>query len=57
MMENEIISIFMNYGIAGLILYVFYKMYTNELRELRKSIEANTQVIQKLINLIESKLK
>ena len=56
-MENELISIFMNYGIAGLILYVFYKMYTNELRELRKSIEANTQVIQKLINLIESKLK
>ena len=47
------ISVFLNYGIAGLILYVFYKLITNELRELRKAIEKLRETIDKQNILME----
>ena len=51
---------FMNYGIAGLILIVFYLLFKNELRELREAIYQLKVTQEKLITLLEviiSKLK
>jgi hypothetical protein len=44
--ETEILPIFFNYGIAGLILFVFYKLFSNELVLLRQTIsEMNSNII------------
>jgi hypothetical protein len=44
--ETEIFSVFLNYGIAGLILFVFYKLFSNELVLLRQTIsEMNNNII------------
>jgi hypothetical protein len=44
--ETEILPIFLNYGIAGLILFVFYKLFSNELVLLRQTIsEMNSNII------------
>jgi len=60
MLEETLINILANYGIAGLILYVFYKLFTNELNSLRKSIEKLSNAIEKnnmLISTLIEKLK
>jgi hypothetical protein len=57
MLENELISVFLNYGIAGLILYVFYKLMTNELKKLNESINNLSLKIERLTTLIERELE
>jgi len=60
MLEETLINILANYGIAGLILYVFYKLFTNELNSLRRSIEKLSNAIEKnnmLISTLIEKLK
>jgi nitrogen regulatory protein PII-like uncharacterized protein len=60
MLEDTLINILANYGIAGIILYVFYKLFTNELTDLRKSIEKLSDAIEKnniLISTLIEKLK
>jgi len=60
MLEETLINILANYGIAGLILYVFYKLFINELNSLRKSIEKLSNAIEKnnmLISTLIEKLK
>lgn len=52
-MEDQLVSIFMNYGIAGLILLVFYMLFKNELSQLRASIEKLDERIDKLAERIE----
>jgi hypothetical protein len=56
-LENELISIFLNYGIAGLILYVFYKLMSNELRKLNESINSLGLKIERLTVLLEKEVK
>jgi len=54
------LSVFMNYGIAGLILLVFYLLFKNELGRLREVIYQLKVTQEKLITLLEvtiSKLK
>jgi hypothetical protein len=57
MLENELLSIVMNYGIAGLVLYVFYKLMTNELKKLNDSINNLSLKIERLTALIERELE
>jgi len=60
MLEDTLLNILANYGIAGIILYVFYKLFTNELSDLRKSIERLSDAIEKnniLISTLIEKLK
>jgi hypothetical protein len=60
MLEDTLLNILANYGIAGIILYVFYKLFTNELSDLRKSIEKLSDAIEKnniLISTLIEKLK
>jgi len=47
------LSVFMNYGIAGLILLVFYLLFKNELGRLREAIYQLKVTQEKLITLLE----
>jgi hypothetical protein len=51
--EDQIITVFLNYGIAGLILLVFYMLFKNELTHLRNSIEKLDDKVDKLAEKIE----
>ena len=51
------LEILLNYGIAGLILYVFYRLISNELRELRRKIEELCERIDRLVVVIERSSK
>jgi hypothetical protein len=52
-LEDQLLMIFMNYGIAGLILFVFYMLFKNELSQLRASIEKLDDRIDNLAAKIE----
>jgi hypothetical protein len=51
--EDQLITIFLNYGIAGLILFVFYMLFKNELSQLRASIDKLDGRIDNLAAKIE----
>ena len=51
--EDQLVTIFLNYGIAGLILFVFYMLFKNELTQLRASIEKLDSRIDNLASKIE----
>ncbi|MEM0369042.1 MAG: hypothetical protein QXW45_06795 [Thermosphaera sp.] len=51
--EDQLATIFLNYGIAGLILFVFYKLFSNELSALRDSINQMNTNLTRLIDKIE----
>jgi hypothetical protein len=51
--EDQLITVFLNYGIAGLILFVFYMLFKNELTQLRASIEKLDGRIDNLAAKIE----
>jgi hypothetical protein len=59
-LEDQLITILVNYGLAGIVIYIFYMLFKNELCELRQSIEKLNdridqfgQKIERLIALIE----
>jgi hypothetical protein len=59
-LEDQLITILVNYGLAGIVIYIFYMLFKNELKELRQSIEKLNdkidqlnQRIERLITLIE----
>ena len=47
------VQAFLNYGIAGLILWVFYKLFSNELKSLKNAIEKLNVTIEKHNTLLE----
>ena len=47
------VSLFLNYGIAGVILLVFYLLMKNELSSLRDTIRQLSEVQQRLAIRIE----
>lgn len=50
-MNNDmIIQTLINYGLAGIVIFIFYKLITNELKELKESID---KLNDNLIKLIE----
>jgi hypothetical protein len=51
--EDQLVTIFLNYGIAGLILFVFYMLFKNELSQLRASIDKLDGRIDNLATKIE----
>jgi methyl-accepting chemotaxis protein len=55
--EDQLATIFLNYGIAGLILFVFYKLFSNELSQLRESINQMNTNLTRLIDKIEQILE
>ena len=53
MNEDQILTVLINYGLAGIVVYIFYTLFRNELRELKESIERLSDKIEKLIILLE----
>jgi len=51
------ISVFLNYGMAGLILLVFYMLFRNELASLKDAIENLRTTQEKLATLIDILIK
>jgi len=47
------LTVFLNYGIAGLILLVFYLLFKNELTSLRDTINQLRVTQEKMITLLE----
>jgi hypothetical protein len=59
-LEDQLVTILVNYGLAGIVIYIFYMLFKNELSELKQSIEKLndridqlSQKIERLIILIE----
>ncbi len=50
------IEIFLQYGIAGLILFVFYKLFSNELKHLKYTINKLEQSINYNFNRLYNQL-
>jgi len=46
--ENALIQYVVNYGLAGIVIYIFYRLISNELRELRVEIVKLREAIDKL---------
>jgi hypothetical protein len=55
-MEPDI-SVFLNYGMAGLILLVFYLLFRNELTSLKEAIENLRLTQEKLATLLDLLIK
>jgi len=51
------IDVFLNYGIAGLVLLVFYMLFRNELASLREAINNLRITQEKLATLLDLILK
>lgn len=54
---DQILTILINYGLAGIVIYIFYTLMKNELTELKESIDRLSDKIDKLIFLLESRRK
>ena len=50
---DQMLTILINYGLAGIVVYIFYTLFRNELHELKESIEKLSDKIEKLIILLE----
>lgn len=53
-MSEQIPNIILQYGLAGVVIYIFYKLFSNELRELRTSINELQKSIDELILYIKA---
>jgi low affinity Fe/Cu permease len=47
------VTILVNYGLAGVVIYIFYVLFKNELRDLKEAIERLDQRIDSLSEKIE----
>ena len=52
-LEDQLITILVNYGLAVVVVYIFYMLFKNELSELRQSIEKLNDKIEQLNQRIE----
>ena len=56
MLNNDsLLTILINYGLAGVVVYIFYRLISNELRELKDSIDKLRDTINELIKTIYEK--
>ena len=60
--NDSLLQILINYGLAGVVIYIFYHLITNHLQELKESIEKLNENVRelrdaviKLVTLLESK--
>jgi low affinity Fe/Cu permease len=52
-LEDQLLTILINYGLAGAVIYVFYNLFKNELRSLKRAIERLDERIRELSEKIE----
>jgi len=51
-LENALLQYIVNYGLAGVVIYIFYRLISNELRELKREITMLRESINKLTEKI-----
>ena len=44
----DLTQYFLQYGLAGIVIYIFYKLMSNELKELREEIKRFRKTVFKL---------
>jgi len=52
MNSDYLLEVLINYGLAGIVVYIFYKLISNDLREVRESIDKLRSTIEELIKVI-----
>ena len=52
-LEDQLLTILVNYGLAGVVIYVFYALFKNELRSLERAIERLDERVRELSERIE----
>ena len=52
-LEDQLVTIIVNYGLAGIVIYIFFVLFRNELHDLREAIEELNKRIDELSNRIE----
>jgi hypothetical protein len=52
MLEEQLLTIVVNYGLAGVVVYIFYKLISNELHDLREEIRKLSEEIKALRDAI-----
>jgi hypothetical protein len=52
-LEDQVLTILVNYGLAGVVIYVFYTLFKNELRSLKRAIERLDERVRELSERIE----
>jgi hypothetical protein len=52
-LEDQVLTILVNYGLAGVVIYVFYTLFKNELRSLKRAIERLDDRVRELSEKIE----
>ena len=52
-MEDQLLTILVNYGLAGVVIYIFYALFKNELRSLKRAIERLDERVRELSDKIE----
>jgi hypothetical protein len=50
--ENALLQYIVNYGLAGIVIYIFYRLISNELKSLKEEIARLRESIDKLIDKI-----
>ena len=48
MLEEQLLTIVVNYGLAGVVVYIFYRLISNELHDLRDEIKNLSEEIKAL---------
>ena len=51
-LEDQLLTIVVNYGLAGVVVYIFYKLISNELHDLREEIRKLSEEIKALRDVI-----
>lgn len=47
--NDAIVASVVNYGLAGVVVYIFYRLISNELKELRQTIMDLNKTISELV--------
>jgi hypothetical protein len=51
--NGDLITLFANFGLAGLVVYIFYSLMSKELNNLKDSIDKLRESVEKLIFLLD----
>ena len=54
---NDILTIIIQYGLAGVVIYLFYTLITNDLRELRETLEKELEDLRRDIRELVEEIR
>lgn len=54
MITMDLTTFLLNYGLAGVVIYIFYTLITNDLKELKNEIKELRKTIEILIKTLDN---